>query len=224
MDKYVGCKLERNKEQQWIRFTQPVLLQSYTDEFSIPADVEPTIPAEDGQILVLCKRVNGVKESVQGMYRSGVGKLLHMMQWSRPEILNSVRELSRHMPVAEPRHMKALFRVLRYCSLTPEQGLLLKPTRTWTGNPDHEFIIQGFSDANYATDPSNRRSISGYCVLLEGAPVSMKSGQQASVTLSTTEAELVSATQCAQDMLFIMRVLELIGLKVRKSMILKIDN
>jgi hypothetical protein len=48
--------------------------------------------------------------------------------------------------------------------------------------------------------------------MLEGAPVSMKSGQQKSVTLSTAEAELVLATQCAQDRLFVMRVLESIGL------------
>ena len=52
----------------------------------------------------------------------------------------------------------------------------------------------------------------------------MKCGQQTSVTLSVTEAELVSATQCAQDMLFIMRVLESVGLKVQKPMILKVDN
>jgi hypothetical protein len=52
----------------------------------------------------------------------------------------------------------------------------------------------------------------------------MKSGQQKSVTLSTAEAELVSGTQCAQDMLFVMRVLESIGLRVKKPMILQIDN
>jgi hypothetical protein len=60
--------------------------------------------------------------------------------------------------------------------------------------------------------------------MLERAPVSMKSGQQKSVTLSTAEAELVSATQFAQDMLFVMRVLELLGLQVQKPMILKINN
>jgi hypothetical protein len=224
MNEYVGCKLDRNIEEGWIRFTQPVLLQSYTDEFNIPADVVPSIPAEDGQILVPCEPADGVKESVQAMYRSGVGKLLHMMRWSRPEMLNSVRELSRHMKVASPVHVKALFRALKYCTLTPERGLFLKPTRTWNGDPNHLFIIRGFSDANYATDPSNRRSISGYCCFLEGAPVAMKCGQQTSVTLSVTEAELVSATQCAQDMLFIMRVLESLGLKVQKPMILKVDN
>jgi hypothetical protein len=48
--------------------------------------------------------------------------------------------------------------------------------------------------------------------------------QSCAVTLSVTEAELVSGTQCTQDMLFIMHVLESMGLKVKKPMILQMDN
>jgi hypothetical protein len=224
MNEYVGCKIERNTIEGWIRFTQPVLLQSYTDEFNLPEETKPTTPADDGQILVPCEPSDGVKETEQTSYRTGVGKLLHMMRWSRPDILNPVRELSRHMKVAAPVHLKAMLRVLKYCVDTPQRGLQLKPSRTWNGKPDFEFIVKGLSDANYATDPSSRKSISGYSVFLEDAPISMKSGQQKSVTLSTAEAELVSGTQCAQDMLFVMRVLESIGLKVKKPMILQIDN
>jgi hypothetical protein len=54
--------------------------------------------------------------------------------------------------------------------------------------------------------------------------VSMKSSGQKSVTLSTAEAELASATSCAQDMMHVCRVLESIGLKVKKPMILRNDN
>jgi hypothetical protein len=39
-----------------------------------------------------------------------------------------------------------------------------------------------------------------------------------------TEAELAAAVQTAQDMMFVMRVVESIGLKVQKPMILKMDN
>ena len=52
----------------------------------------------------------------------------------------------------------------------------------------------------------------------------MKSRMQGCVTLSVTEAETVAATQCAQDMLFVMRVIESMGLKVKKPMILEVDN
>jgi hypothetical protein len=44
------------------------------------------------------------------------------------------------------------------------------------------------------------------------------------VTLSVTEAALVSAATCAQDMIFVMHLLESIGLKVNKPIILEVDN
>ena len=44
------------------------------------------------------------------------------------------------------------------------------------------------------------------------------------VALLVTEAELFAAIQCAQDMLFIMRVLHSLGLKVWLPMLLFVDN
>ena len=44
------------------------------------------------------------------------------------------------------------------------------------------------------------------------------------IALSVTEAELYAATQCAQDMLFVMRVMESMGLRVKKPMNLFVDN
>jgi hypothetical protein len=44
------------------------------------------------------------------------------------------------------------------------------------------------------------------------------------MTLSVTEAEMVAATECAQDMLYEKEVLESIGLRVRLPMNLQIDN
>jgi hypothetical protein len=225
MDEYVGCKLDRNFEERSMRITQPVLLQSYNDEFDLTAEKQnPITPAEPGQILIPCEEKDGLKDELQSQYRKGVGKMLHMMRWSRPEVLNAVRELSRFMKVASGAHYKAMIRVMKYCVSTPERGLFLKPEGIWDGDPNYEFTIRGGSDANYATDPTTRKSVSGYSVFLCEAPVSMKSGQQKSVTLSTTESEQVSGTQCVQDMLFVMRVVESIGLKVKKPMIIEMDN
>jgi hypothetical protein len=84
--------------------------------------------------------------------------------------------------------------------------------------------VDGCSDASYAPDPDNRKSVSASDVFLCGAPVVMKSQGQKIVTLSSTEAELVAAVNCAQDMLYVMRILESIGLKVKKPMVLWVDN
>ena len=109
--------------------------------------------------------------------------------------MNCVQELSRFMSEALGAHVQqAMHRTMKYCVGTPDQGLLLKPTGTWNGDPNYEFTVSGMSDSDYAKDPESRKSVSGYATFLNGAPTSMKSKMQSHVTLSVTEAELVSAT------------------------------
>ena len=62
--------------------------------------------------------------------------------------------------------------------------LVLNPTRKWDGNNENEFIISGRTNSDYAKDTQTQKSISGYRVLLEGAPVMFKSSMQKSVALS----------------------------------------
>jgi hypothetical protein len=85
-------------------------------------------------------------------------------------------------------------------------------------------VIKGQADASYASCPNTKRSTGGQTTLLEGAPVVMRSTMQKVVALSVTEAELMYGTECAQDMLYTMRIVESMGLKVEKPMILEIDN
>ena len=80
------------------------------------------------------------------------------------------------------------------------------------------------ADSDYAKCVKTRRSVSGYSMLLEGAPVSVKSTMQRVVALLVTEAETIAGVQCAQDMLYVKRVLEGMGLEVELPMVLKIDN
>ena len=92
---YVGCKIEIDREKQTLKFTQPVLLQSYEDEFDLPNAV-PMTPAAPGSVLLKGEGEQMTDEQ-QSKYRSGVGKLLHMMRWSIPPIYNATRDCSRHM-------------------------------------------------------------------------------------------------------------------------------
>jgi hypothetical protein len=128
------------------------------------------------------------------------------------------------MSGASEAHMVAMKRVMKYCVATPHRGMELKPSRTWDGiDKNFLFRISGMSDSEYAKDPS-RKSVNGWAVFLENAPVSIKSKMMPIVALSVTEAELFAAVQCAQDMMHAMRILESIGLKVEKPMKLYVDN
>ena len=166
-----------------------------------------------------------LKASDQRKYRKGVGKLLHLMRWTRPDIFNAVREVSRFTGRATAANMKQMHRTMKYCVDTKHRGLTLKPFGDWDGkDKNFEFEIVGMSDSDYAKDPSTRRSVNGWLTTLNGAPVSFKSKMMPIVALSVTEAELFSATNCVQDMLQMMRLMESLGLKVKKPMILRVDN
>ena len=80
------------------------------------------------------------------------------------------------------------------------------------------------SNAIFKVQVENLAEVRASNVYLCGAPVVMKSHGQKIVTLSSTEAELVAAVSCAQDMLYVMRILESIGLKVERPMVLWVDN
>ena len=160
---------------------------------------------------------------VQTYFRKGVGKLLHLMRWSRPEVMNPVQELSRQM-TNPGNHFKAMHRVMKYCVLNPERGWTLKPQGTWDVDKDFEFVIRGRADSDYAKCTVTRRSVSGFVTYLMGAWISAKIIIQKIVALSVIEAKLIAGVMCVQDMLYIMIVLESVGLKVKKPMVLEMDN
>jgi hypothetical protein len=219
MNEYVGCKVERGIA--FVKLTQPILIRSLTDEFNLPDGRAPNTPAEPGTVLPEAKE-QCIPNATY--YRKGVGKLIHLVRWSRPDVWNSVRGLSRHMSKPNNKHVDAMHRVMKYLVAMKDKGLYIQPNQKWNGiDKDFEFIIEGKADADYAKS-HDRKNVSGWCTTLCGAPVTEKSSTQQSTTLSVTESELVAGTECAQDMLYIKKVLESMNLKVKLPMILHIDN
>ena len=222
MTEYVGCKIDYDKDEGWMRLTQPVLIQSFADEFELP-DKEYATPAEPHSVLVEGQTIN---EQAHREYRKGVGKLIHLAKYSRVETLNVVRELSRFgSKPSEAPHFKALLRTMKFCVDTKDEGLFLKPNAKWDGkNKDFKFEITGESDSIFASDPKTMKSVSGWTAKLNGAPYTRKSKMQKFVMLRGTEAECVAATSCVQDMIYGKNFLESLGLKVKLPMVLWMDN
>ena len=115
---------------KWSTKRQPVLLQSFEDEFELPKPTCKT-PAEPGTRLIRGEVKVNKKDHTN--YCKGVGKLIHLTKYSRPGIANAVRELSRFRSSPTQAHRKAMLRCMKYCVDTKEQGLLLKPTGRWDG-------------------------------------------------------------------------------------------
>ena len=222
---YLGCNLDFNWTERSCRFTQPVLIQSLRDEHKA-SDKPVPLPAQAG--VNLRRPAEGeevLSAEQQKTYRGIVGRLLHMTAWSRPDLSNATREVSRYGHRCTKTHLKALIQLVNYAWQTPKRGWYLKPTRAWDGiDKSFKFRISGKSDSSYATCVDTRKSVTGYVVYLEGAPVAIKSVMQRIIALSVTEAELIALVQCTQEMFFVKKILESLGLCVELPMKVQCDN
>jgi hypothetical protein len=73
-----------------ISFYCAILIQSSEDAFDLNKTRQMFTPAEQGMILMKCDQVTELGGKEHTNYQSGVGKLLHKIGWSCPEIYNAV--------------------------------------------------------------------------------------------------------------------------------------
>jgi hypothetical protein len=223
LDKYIGNKIDYVGSDA-ICFVQTVLLQGYSDEFNLKEKCHNT-PAIPGTVLKKQEDNRNVLNSKnQTILRSGIGKLMHNMQYSCPDIAQAVRDLVRHMTCVDVTHMQGMLRCMQYLKCTKDAGLLLEPMRKWDRTNDFLFKIRGRSDSDYTKCTRSRRSVLIYMVFLEDAPVMHQSATQKTVVLSAIEAEINAAVLCVQDMLCAKNLIKSIRLKVELLMILEVDN
>jgi hypothetical protein len=165
VEEYVGCKCKIARTKNPLKFTQPVLMQSYNDEVNLPKK-SYRMPATVGLVLVARKKEGALSPAMQKNFCSGAGEAMHAMQYSKPETYNAVQDLSCHMHKTMQNHFKAMLHVLKYSLDTAEQGLVLKPNRKWDGSQSHKFVTSGHLDSNYIKEPKDRCSVSGHVVYL----------------------------------------------------------
>ena len=104
---------------------------------------------------------------------------------------------------------------------TQEFGLKIAPTMEFE---DKHWTMKIFSDSDWATNKEDRKSITGYALFLQDAPIFWKSQSQKTVSLSSTEAEYYATSEAAKEIKFIVQVLESLGIPIKKPIIVYLDN
>jgi len=130
-------------------------------------------------------------------YRSLIGSLLYLCA-TRPDISFTVNLLSRFMQSPSEIHLRSAKRVLRYIQGTLDLGILYSRGTTH---------LVGYSDADWAGSDEEMRSISGSCFTLGSGVITWFSKKQTVVAQSTAEAEYVALAKCANQAVWLRKVM-----------------
>ncbi|XP_058784278.1 uncharacterized mitochondrial protein AtMg00810-like [Vicia villosa] len=136
------------------------------------------------------------------MYRSVVGALQYATL-TRPDIAYAVNKVCQFMALPLEAHWVAVKRILRYLKGTISHGLHLSALPLSTAPS-----IKLFCDADWASDPDDRRSTSGAAIYFGPNLVSWWSKKQHVVARSSTESEFRSMAHAAADVLWIQTLLK----------------
>jgi hypothetical protein len=147
-------------------------------------------------------------------YRTMTCSLLWLTR-TRPDIAFAVTMLCKFLKNPRPQHWADLKHIARYLAGTSKRGLCFKPD---------SMVISAYSDSDWATDPTSRRSVSGSILLLGGSPVYTKSQQQKIVALSSMEAETYALSGTCQTVVYSRRLMGDFGYPQMEPTLVRVDN
>ena len=156
----------------------------------------------------------------QKVFQSLVGSLMYLVKHSRPDIANAVRELTKVMDRANQTHFKEGLRIVKFVLDTKTLGLRIEP------NVLHKLVWQIvlWSDSDWGADKDNRLSVSGLALFVNNVLVAWRSKQQKCAALSSSEAEFVAVSEAVKEVLFVLQVLNSVGIQVQTPVIVRVDN
>ncbi|XP_034674238.1 secreted RxLR effector protein 161-like [Vitis riparia] len=151
----------------------------------------------------------------KGRYQRLVGKLIYLSH-THLDIAYAASVVSQFMHNPSEDHMDAIIRILRYLNSSPGKGLLF--------SKNGHLRINGYTDANWAGNISDRRSTSGYFMFVCGNLITWRSKKQKVVALSSSEAEFRGMAKKLCELLWIKRLLIELGFAFASEMDLFCDN
>ena len=123
--------------------------------------------------------------------------------------------MSQHAQNPADKHWKAAKNILRYLKGTKHKGVFYKQ--------EAEYKLHAFCDSDHGSE-EDRKSVSGYVIYAQGAPIIWKSKKQPIIALSTCEAEYIALSEVVKELLWVSMTLKELNIKRSGPMKVYIDN
>ncbi|UYV73309.1 hypothetical protein LAZ67_10002666 [Cordylochernes scorpioides] len=208
---FIGIEISRNREGELL-LSQKNKIQELVERYNLQ-EAKPTFtPMESGYPGISDEKL--LPNNVQ--YQQLIGSLLYLSVVSRPDIAAPVCILSSRNQNPRNCDWNAAKRIVRYLKTTKELELRISNQKPPT--------LEAYSDATWASDNTDRKSLSGNLFLLGSNPISWMTGKQGCVSLSSTEAELISAAEASQELLWLLDLLKDLEMEQKAPIYFHQDN
>jgi len=191
----MGVEWGNNK----VVLSRQVPIERTLEKFGL-ADAKPSMyPLDPGFNLKVPDRCEHEKP-----FLNLLGELRYHARSARPDINTALNVLGRFSAKHTSEQFDCLKRVARYLKGTPSHTLVLQKG---VGGDHGALRLSLYVDASYASCPDTGRSMSGWCVCLNGCVVLAVSKRQDTVACSTTEAEIIAFSEGCKDLIYVHRLL-----------------
>ena len=211
---FLGMRILRSED--GITVDQEKYIANVLKQFNMSDSKPKVTPAEVNLKLV---KDDGEHQLVDTkLYRSLVGSLLYIGKQTRPDILNVVNQLSRFFEKPNTTHWQAAKHVLRFLKGTINLRLTLAKNSS--------MKLVGNADADWSGDLDDRKSITCYYFKFQGngAAISWEVKKQATVALSSTEAEYQAMAAAVQEAIYLRALMKDFGYPMKEPTYIGEDN
>ncbi|XP_024164253.1 secreted RxLR effector protein 161-like [Rosa chinensis] len=148
-------------------------------------------------------------------YQRLVGRLIYLSH-TRPDLAYAISVVSQFMHNLNEIHMDVVFRILQYLKFVLGKGLIF--------SKHYHLGVFGYTDVDWASNITDRRSTSGYFTFVNGNLVTWKSKKQKVAARSSAKAEYRGVARGLCEMLWLRHLLRDLRFKQKKAMPLYCDN
>ena len=148
-----------------------------------------------------------VDPDLRQRYQVVIGSLLYIMLGTRPDIAFAVTKLAQFSANPSDEHLKKALHVCRYLAGTKDYRLV------YDGRKGEG--INAMTDSDWGSDPTTRRSQTGYFVSLASGAFSWTSRAQKTIAHSSTEAEYMALSDCSRQCVWVHQLFGELGYKVK---------
>lgn len=218
--KYLGWHFTHFKNGN-IGISQPLLIDKLVDSMGMTADTSSPTPYVSNMNLHPPLPDEPPAPISPKQYAEMVGYIRYLADSTRPDICYLTSRLACANKSPTLRHFQFLRKATRYLKGTRNLGLLYttrsgdRKTRLRiyapskpTEHKQKDMHLSISSDADFANDIVDRKSISGAIITINHSPVMWYSRKQGAVAMSTAESEYRSMATELQEGIYLQRILQ----------------